>query len=667
MDKKFLPLLQPIRIGGMILKNRMAMSPMNTNYSNENGSITQQMEEYYVRRAKGGAGLITLEAASVSPDSRNHGVQPMLYDEKFIPAWSNLIERLQSFGAKVSIEIAHFGSEAVLEPRVSASDVSRFGNGHVKSLSVEEIIEIEDKFAATVRNAKLAGADAVTLHGAHGYLIAEFLSPLYNRRTDCYGGSLENRARFVVEILEKCKEAAGAQFPVIVRYSVDEFVEGGRKLEESVQLAKLLEAAGASALDLSAGIPGSYVFTNPPHSFSNASCFLAPYSKEVKKAVRIPVICSNGIRTPADAEKMITEGAADVVGMARTLLAEPDFCNKVRDGKADDIRPCLSCQYCFQTLDSGRSLRCTVNAENGREYQYPHTKKISVPRTVAVVGGGPAGMEAARVAALRGFHVILFEKSGKLGGTLNIASIPPHKEKLAALIHWYETQLRDLKVEIRLHTEFTPETAKHLDPQTKIFVAVGSDTARRIEGSNGENVKTAAQVLTDPAGAGKRVVIIGGGATGCETAEFLSGNKVELHFTQIDGVTGKLEYHAERHPDSALEHDITIVEMMNEICSDMDEYNKPIMKLTLKENGIHVLEKTMVRRIAPEGVYVTKADMGSDFLLPADTVVLAGGLLPCTIDTDPSDDRFCPIGDSRKPGRIANAIYDGFVAANRLP
>lgn len=666
MDKNFQALLHPTRIGGMVLKNRMAMSPMNTNYSNENGSITPQMEEYYVRRAKGGVGMITLEAASVSPDSRNHGVQPMLYDEKFIPAWSNLIERLQSYGSKVSIEIAHFGSEAVLMPRVSASDICRFPDGKVKPLTIKEIIELEDKFVKTITNAKLAGADAVTLHGAHGYLIAEFLSPLYNKRADEYGGTLENRARFVADIIRKSKEEVGARFPVIVRYSVDEFVEGGRKLEESVKLARLLEKAGADAVDLSAGIPASYFFTNPPHSLPNASCFLAPYAKEVKKAVGIPVICSNGIRSPFDAEKMITDGAADVIGMARTLLAEPDFCNKVRDGRPDDIRPCLSCQYCFQTLDSGRSLRCMVNAENGREYQYLNVEKAQAPGNVVVAGGGPAGMEAARVAAVRGYHVTLFEKGESLGGTLRVAALPPHKEKIAALIQWYEKQLKDLNVEIRLNTEFTPKAAAEFDPQTRIVLAVGSSYARRIEGSNGENVVTAAEVLAHPEKAGKNVVIIGGGATGCETAEFLAGGRVELEFTGIDGVAGELEYTVKKRDGAPAGHDITIVEMMDEICSDMDEYDKPVMKLTLKENDVHVHEKTTVKKITREGVWVTKQGTGPDTLLPADTVVLAGGLLPNSIDVDLCDSRFYPAGDSHKPGRIANAVYDGFAVANRL-
>lgn len=665
MVYQFESLLQPIRIGGMAVKNRMAMSPMNTNFSNENGSVTQQMAEYYIRRAKGGAGLITLEAASVSPDSRNHGVQPMLYDEKFIPAWSNLIEQIQSYGTKVSIEIAHFGSEAVLEPRVSASAVSRFPSETVHPLTVDEIRDLEDKFARTVMNAKLAGADAVTLHGAHGYLLAEFLSPAYNHRGDEYGGSLENRARFIVEILQKCKKAVGKRFPIIVRYSVNEFVKGGRELGESVELAKLLEKAGADAIDLSAGIPGSYLFTNPPHSISNTDCFLASYSKEVKTAVRIPVICSNGIRTPADAEKMITDGAADLVGMARTLLAEPDFCNKVRDGRAEDVRPCLSCQYCFQTLDSGKSLRCSVNAENGREYQYVNLPTAAAGKSVAVVGGGPAGMEAARIAAMRGCCVTLFEKSESLGGTARYAAIPPHKEKIAALIRWYEKALKDLKVDVRLSTEFTSETVEKLDPQAQVIFATGAGYVRRIEGSSGKNVVTATELLADPSKVGKRVVIIGGGATGCETAEFLSGGRVELSFTGIDGVAGKLEYRKEERKSSAPEHDITLVEMVDEICSDMDEYNKPVMKLTLMENGVHVKTGTMVKKIVSEGVWVTGTD-GADTLLPADTVVLAGGLTPNTPDVDPNNSRFSFVGDSHKPGRIANAIYEGFVVANRL-
>lgn len=654
-----------IRIGNMWVNNRIVMAPMNTNYSSAAGELTPQMEEYYVRRAEGGAGLIVLEAVSVSPTSKNHGVQPMLYDEKYIPYWSNLIERLHSFGAKVSIEIAHFGSEAVLSPRESASDISRFPDADVHVLTKEEIRRVQDSFVKTVCNAKMAGADAVTLHGAHGYLIAEFMSRLYNNRMDEYGGSLENRLKFVTEIIKMCHEKTGSSYPVIVRYSVNEFAEGGRTVQESVAAAKLLEKAGAAAIDLSAGIPNAYIFTNPPNSLGDTGNFLADWSKQVKDAVHIPVICANTIRKKEDVEDILGNGKADMVALARPMLADPDYARKALSGQWDDIRQCLSCQYCFKTLDGGKSLRCAVNPETGREYMYKEQcERTADPAKILVIGGGAAGMEMARSAALKGHEVVLCEKEDALGGTVNTAAIPPHKEKLAGLVEWYERQLKKLNVCIMTNTKADDRLIREIKPDI-IVVAAGASYVRRIPGSDGENVITAVEALNHPELVGDDVVIIGGGATGCESAEYFSYRGTEVCFREVEGVDGGLVYDKIIKEDNKEGRKVTILEMLPEIASDMDEFNEKVIKIVLKENEVNVLTSMMVEEIRQGSVDVKNVLSGERKTISADTVILAGGLCPEKI-IEEGDIPVYWIGDSNKPGRIADALFDAYALVRRL-
>lgn len=650
----------PLRIGTMVLKNRLVMTPMNTNYSDSNGCLTPQMEEYYVRRAKGGVGMIVLEAVSVMPDTRNHGVQPMLWDEKYVPAWSNLVDRLQSYGCKVSIELAHFGSEATLEPRMSASQVTRFPGAQVEAMSVERIHEVQQAFVRTAKHAQMAGVDAITLHGAHGYLIAEFMSPAYNKRTDAYGGSLENRMRFVTELLAMLRKELGPRFPIMVRYSVDEFITGGRSAEESIEVAKYLENAGASLIDLSAGVPNTYIFTNPPNGLGDTACMLIEKAAAVKRAVSIPVLCANTIRYIHEIEDILAQEKVDLIGLARPLLADPDFPKKAFAGCQEDIRPCLSCQHCFRTLDSGKSLRCAVNPETGREYAYGPIRRQSSQK-VLVVGGGPAGMEAARVAALEGHDVTLVEKSGRLGGSLIAASIPPNKEKIGHLVTWYENQMKKLNVKVLLDTTPTPELLAELQPD-HVIAGCGAEYVRRIPGSDHHTVITAVDALTQPDKVGQNVVIIGGGASGCEAAEYFAGERVTLKWLGKEGVSGPMRFERELHPEVKGRRNVTIVEMLPVVAGDMDDFNREVMRISLKEKGVMVLTDVRVQQIGERCVMILTPE-GTERHLPADTVILAAGLAPRPLG--PLVDAE-PVGDSRKPGRIGDATYSGYAAAREI-
>lgn len=676
----FKNLMSPVQIKTMQVKNRIVFPPMNTNLSSEDGCVTPQMEEYYVRRAKGGAGLIILEAAGIAPDTRNHPRQPMICDRKYTASWARLVERLHRYGAKVSVELVHYGSEASIPPRVSPSGISKYKDAPGRILSVEEIRRIQEQFAAAALYAKQAGMDAITLHGCHGYLIAEFLSPVFNQRKDKYGGDFTNRCRFLLEIIDKCRKALGPKFPIMVRYSADEFVEGGRGLEESVTLAKVLEKNGVDAIDLSASQPSAYLMTTPPYCLPQAKGMLVPYSESVRQAVDIPVFTAIGIRDPEYAEQIIAEGKADLIALGRPQLADPDYACKVQSGRPETIRHCLSCEYCLDTLDDDRQICCAVNPETGREIEFSGVNATCPGRTsertglsggagvkrVVVVGGGPAGLEAARAAALKGHEVILFEKRPQLGGTLNAAKVPPHKEMIGRLIDWYCRELAELGVEVRLGTEAAEEMVDGLKPDV-LFLACGSHYIKRIKGSDLTNVVSAYDALTDPDSVGENVVIVGGGASGAEVAEYFSGQLVEVVCHGAESLGGKLKFEARERPGAAPGHKITVVEMLDSICSDMDVFCKETVLYTLEKNGVRLCPSCRVEEITDTEVRIFNLKEEKEEVLKADTVILAGGLKPNGQEAFSGKSyRVVRIGDAAQAGKIKDAVYSAYVQADLI-
>lgn len=667
----FKNLMSPVQIGSVQVKNRIVFPPMNTNLSSEDGCVTPQMEEYYVRRAKGGAGLIILEAAGVAADTRNHPRQPMICDRKYTASWARLVEKLHRYHAKVSVELVHYGSEASIPPRVSPSGLSKYKDHPGRILCVEEIHRIQEQFVAAAMYAKQAGMDAITLHGCHGYLIAEFLSPVFNKRTDEYGGSFENRNRFLLEIIEKCRKALGPRFPVMVRFSANEFVEGGRELEEAVALAKVLADSGVAAIDISASQPSAYLMTTPPYCLPQAKGLLVPYSEAIKQVVDIPVFTAIGIREPEYAEQIIAEGKADLIALGRPQLADPDYAAKVQAGRPEAIRHCLSCEYCLDTLDDDRQICCAVNPETGREAEFPdldtvccgHMADCAAPavntrrKRVVVAGGGPAGMEAARVAALKGHEVVLFEKRRQLGGTINAAKVPPHKEMIGKLVDWYRRELARLSVEVRLGAEATEEAVDALKPDV-LFLACGSHYIRRIKGSSLSNVISAYDALTAPDSVGENVVIVGGGASGAEAAEYFSGQLVDVVCLGAEKLGGRLKFEARERAGAVQRHKITVVEMLDGICSDMDVFCREPVLYTLEKNGVRLCPSCRVEEITEGEVRIFNLKDKKEEVLKADTVILAGGLKPNGQEAFP--DKPYPvvrIGDAVQAGKIKDAVY----------
>ncbi|MCB6201902.1 FAD-dependent oxidoreductase [Extibacter muris] len=647
-----------IRIGNMLVKNRMVLPPMNSNYSNELGGVTPQMIEFYADRARNGVGLLVMEALSVVPEPKNHGVQPMIYDEKFVPGWFNLTDRVHSYGAKISAELAHYGSEGAIGRKVSSSNVSHYVDEPVHAMSIEEIKECEDQFAEAAYWSQVAGFDAVTLHATHGYLMSQFLSPIYNKRTDEYGGTLTNRLRFIRHVIEKTKERLGARYPVMVRISSDEFFAGGIEIDEAVQIAVRLEEYGADAIDVSTGMTASYLFNIRPYSLTPLEGYNIENVRRIKHAVNVPVIYACGVREPEMAEKIVSDGAADMVCFGRQLLADERYCMKILGEDADPIRYCLSCQECLTKMTMGRSLRCTVNPRTGREWLWPQEiTQAREKKRVAVAGAGPAGMEAALTAAQRGHDVTLYEKKDRIGGTLAAAAVPPGKHRIADLIRYYEYMLKKAQVKIVTNTEYTSAAAAEEKPDVVVFGG-GARFMRVIKGSEGSHVLTAVEALEHPEKAGQNVVIIGGGVSGCETAEYFCDEAVEIEYRRIKNFQEDIEYRA-RLREGAHPKNITVVEMMDRLCGDMDEYNRATMMIKLKENGVGQYVNTRVEEITDHGVTLRDTGTGKVFVQKADTIILAAGLKPQNAEESYGGAKVYYAGDSGQIGKIIDAVYSG--------
>lgn len=663
---KYERLMQPIRIGKMRLKNRIVFPPMNTNYSNENGAPMELMMDYYARRAKGGAGLVIVESTTIDATSRNHGAQSQLSSTASIPLWSKVVDKVHRYGAKVAIELTHFGADGTvssggLEPS-SSNVTSRGSEFEVHEMTIPEIHAMQKMYVEAVVNAKMAGFDAITFHAAHGNIMPEFFSTLYNKRTDWYGGSFENRVRFAREIVEQAREAVGPNFPLMMRISGDEYIEGGRTLEETVEICKVMEKAGIDCFDVSGGIQATYLFTIAPYNLPGLHGFMMPSAKAIKEAVSVPVIGVGGIRDPELAEKYLQEEYADMIAIGRSFIADPDFGIKAMEGRAEDIRPCLTCGNCFMEICSDRILTCTVNPEAGREDDFKGIEKAEEKKKVLVIGGGASGLEAARISAMRGHTVTLLEKNDHLGGAMAAAGIPPHKEKIGELVDWYEKTLTDMGVEIKKNCAYEKGMSKGYDV---IFSATGADYLRVIPGSDGSSVITAVDALKNPQKVGERVVIIGGGATGCETAEFFGAQQQEIYLHRLKNFAGDLDLSVTERKDFR-NKDVTIVEMMPELGAGMDTFSRKVLLKTLEINGVKAMTNTKVWEITDGNVRVVDKNRGDIVDLPADTVILAGGLKSNEVEVDAEGAKVYTIGDADAPGRIIQALFAAYCTAREI-
>ena len=626
-------LFQPIDIGKLQLKNRIVFLAAATEYS-DNGFVEQREVDYMAARARGGSGLLTtgmLVPSYMGPIPLN-----VIYDDKFIPNLRQLTDAVHKEGTKIAAQIGiqYFWAKDESSPveEVSPSGIATRRNSSPRALTVDEIHRIVDAYAEASRRARDANFDAVEIMCGIGYLIARFLSPLTNRRTDEYGGSLDNRMRFMLEIIAATKDKVGDDYPLICRMCADDFMEGGQRLEETSQVAIALERAGVHCLNVGAGwhecrTPLVYMSV-PRGNF----VYLA---EEIKKAVDIPVVAGYRINDPVLADSIIAEGRADLVGMARAIIADPEFPNKARQGRFDDIRPCIACGYCLDSVILGAPVACAVNPEVGRETELA-IAPATQPKKVYVIGGGPAGMEAAVVAAKRGHDVTLFERGDKLGGNLLLAAIPSYKWEINNLTKYMETQLQKSGAKVMLNTEVDEATVAGGKPDVVIVATGTSPTVPDIPGADGDNVSTALDVLAGKNEVGERVVVVGGGQVGCETAEHLAEQGRQ----------------------------VTVLEMLERMGNDIGLTTRWVIMQRLQEAGIAT--ETGARVVEITGAGVNAERNGAIDLFPADSVVLAAGLTPQNELAQRLKDKVAEvhsIGDCAEVQKIANALEGGFRIA----
>ncbi len=651
MHPQFPNLYSPIQIGSLTLRNRVIASPSSQNDIEPNGTLGKYNIAYYARKAKGGAALVTVGDGIVHPTGKDHPVQVLLYNDDCLPSLTRCAEEIHKYGAFASYELSHGG--IVCDPKFINGE-RPYGPSEVpvtigfqtnnpvqimsQEMSEEMMFEIADAYAAAALRCKKAGFDMVMVHGAHGWLFSQFFSPYYNKRTDQYGGSVENRARFAIMTLKRIREVCGPRFPIDFRINGrDGEPEGALELEESIQICKLLEpyvdsfhvSSCLHAIPAHQDIMQSTIFDEHGHLLHLAAGLKAA-------GIQKPVCAVGGFNTVAMMEAAIAEGKADMVALGRQALADPDITIKGKEGRAEEVRPCQRCATCQSGRFTVGAARCAVNPEIGREYELQFVPPAAKLRKVLVAGGGPGGMQAAITAAKRGHDVTLYEASDVLGGALNFAEQVPFKRDLYNLIGAMEAELRSQKVRILLNTELTPELAQMEHPDAIICAMGASEIRPPFPGIDDSKVLMAAEV-DKGAPVGDTVVVIGGGLVGVETA---------LHLA----MQGK---------------QVSIVEMLPSIANDANFRYARTYRWKIEEYKINVLTSTKCSAITAEGVVALDKE-GKEVLIPADTVVISAGMRPRSAQAEALRDCapiFIPIGNCVRPGVVKDAIRAGFDAA----
>ena len=656
-------LLEPIKIGKVEIKNRVAMAPMGIGgLTNADGSPGPRAVDYYIERARGGVGLIITSNYKVENEIDLLPQNFMLVTPAALAPLAELAEVVHAFGTKIFFQLtAGFGR--VASPRmlrgqpVSASATSNYWDPTLtcRELTTPEIENLIKAFGVAALILAEAGIDGIELHGHEGYLFDQFATALWNHRTDKYGGDLAARLNFPVEALLEIKRQVGQKFPVQYRFGLkhyikapgvgalpsEEYVEIGRDIVEGVQMAKMLEKAGFDALHVDAGCYESWYWAHPP-GYHEHGC-MVDLALEVKKVVKIPVIAVGRLDLPELAERVIAEGQADMVSIGRGLLADPFWVKKLAEGRKEHIRPCISChEGCMGRLVSGKPISCAVNPSCGRERAYA-LEPVHNSKDLMVIGGGPAGMEAARVAALRGHKVVLYEKTDKLGGHLAEISAMAFKADELRLLNWYKTELADLQIEIRLNTKVTPEFAYEKNPDAVIVATGSKPIALAFPGADGEMLITAVELLAGEKQAGERVVVIGGGRVGCETALWLAQQDKE----------------------------VTIVERLDGLMlagSPIPRMNRTMLLDLLKLHKVNVMTNVSLFEVIDEGVVLINKSFRKT-TIAADTLVAAVGLEPeqeaYKMLRGQMPDLYI-IGDARETRNIMSAVWDAYEVARAI-
>ena len=647
----FEKLFTPVKIGNLTLRNRIVSSPTSQNDIGLDGFLTPYNCAYYGRKAKGGAAMVTVGDCMVHPTSgKSHPNHIRLYSRDCLHSMMRCAEEIHRYGAIACCQLSHGGMTC--HPDYNNGERPWGPSEHpvtigfqtvnavqttCRELTEEMIEELAESFALAARNAKQSYFDMVQLHASHGWLIGQFFSPDINKRTDRFGGSVENRARFALMIVERIRAYCGKDFPIEMRVNGSDYLPNGLQIEESVEICKIL----AQHVD-SLHISGSVHYDKTQQDIMQSPMFVArghllQFAAAIKKEVKnIPVTTVGGFSDPVMMDEILSAGKADVIAVGRQFLADPDFVNKARDGRYSQIRHCLRCGTCQSHRFMNGATRCVVNPELGRAYEVPFMPPAPEKKTVLVAGGGPGGMQAAITAAKRGHSVTLCEKRGALGGMLDFAETIPFKADLFKLVQAMQAQLRALKIDVRLNTKVTPELVKAENPDVLIAAVGAQNILPPIPGVNGKNVVTADMVdkVND---LGDTIVVIGGGLTGIETA---------LHLA----MKGK---------------SVTVVEMTENYAPEANFRHIQSVDRELLAYNVRVVTRTKCVEITDKDVKAVR-EGGEKISFPADTVVISVGMKPSADEVETLKNtapQFVAIGNCASVGQVRAAIRAGYDAA----
>ena len=642
-------LFSPIKIGETVVKNRIFMPPLSTNLGNK-GYVTDELVEHYKARAKGGVGLFVTEVVTVEPTYVYLPGDMSIYDDSFIEGWKKLVDGVHQYGAKILPQLFHPAYMAFPIPGtpqlIAPSHVGPYyAKEAPRPVTKEEIQIITGQFRDAAVRVKKAGGDGVEIHAAHAHgLLGGFLSPLYNKRIDEYGGDIHNRLRFTLEVIQAVREACGPDFIIDVRISGDEYCDGGLNLTDMIYVAKQLEKAGVDMLHVSGGT-----------TIARGSSIPAPGTKmgshvesaaEIKKYVSIPVATVGRITEPWAAEEIIANGKADICMIGRANLCDPEFSNKAMEGREEEIRPCIGCLRCLNGIMFGKRVSCTVNPSFELENE-DTLKEAETKKNVLVIGGGPAGLEAAYVAAKRGHHVVLCEAENELGGLLRAASVPIGKQDLTKVIQFMEKRLRKEQVDIRCNTRVTLEMLRNEYKDYEVIAGYGAQPIVIPPFTKFKQWMTADDILKGKAFPGRKIVIIGGGSVGCETADYLAPVVHDLF---------------------PRNREIVLIEMEKSLMGAESGPGRSLLVQRMMKKGIQMLCGAKVERVEEDKIYYSQN--GQEAVIDdADTLVFAVGYKPDPEVKEMLDQAgvtYYVIGDAEKTGNLKDAISRGYEIAKAL-
>lgn len=642
---KYPNLFKEGKIGNLELKNRIVYPALEILSADFNGEMAEDLITYYEERAKAGTGLIITAYANVDDEfcPSFEGAQLKLTHPRHTSGMTKLARAIHKYESKVMVQIYMAGRQAVPSAVTGKRMVAPSPIGYAlhdqipEEMTKAEIKSAVEKFGKAAKILQNAMIDGVEILAAGGYLINQFLSPYSNVRTDEYGGSFENRLRFLLEIIAEVRRVCGPRYPICVRFSADEFTEGGYGLEDGIKIALACQEAGVDCLSVNnANQECRYRIIEPTTIKAGWKSYIA---KAIKDAVNIPVIATNVIKTPDQAEKFLADGIMDFAAVGRAQYADPHWTRKAYEGRPEDIKPCIGCLYCLDQTALFRRSTCAVNGTSAREREFPPIKQDLTGKNIVVVGAGPSGMEAAMVCKQRGAHVTVFEKNKYIGGSAELGARTPDKEVLKALITYYEVQAKKMDIDVRLETEATLEKIKGCNPYA-VFIGAGANPLiPPIKGIDNTKYLTIAEALEEGFELhNQNIVVIGGGMTGSETAEHFAvmGNKV------------------------------TLVEMQSKLAPEVSPDNLVTVIAHLRECNADILLSHKLVEISPGKVVVESMKEEKTVTIPADYIIMSLGNRPNrTLYNEVKEqfERVYAIGDTYQSGRVANAVHTGYERA----